>query len=135
MMSALLALAALASTPSAIPVDAGRANWSDFPALARVERSLPTLGMVEEVETMLRDGQCRIAGQRPTNFDITVPYLVLVQPDGSAARIVVADMGCPDLEAYVGSIVTALSQAGDFRPTGQQRARWYASNINFNLDD
>ena len=134
-MSLVLALAALVSTPSAIPVDAGRANWSAFPTLAREARPLPTLDMIGRVETMLREDQCTLPGQRASNFDITVPYLVLVEPDGSASRIVVADMGCPELETYVGSIVTALSHAGDFRPTGQQRARWYAGDINFNLDD
>ena len=128
----LLALAALASVPD-VQVDVGRANWGAFPELRRDARELPVAAMVGTVETILRERQCELSGQEASRFNITVPYLVLLEPNGTARRIVVADIGCPALETYVGSLVTALAHEGDFRPTGEGRARWYASNFNFNL--
>ena len=132
MSLALLALAAFASTP-AIQVDVGRANWSAFPEPRRAERELPVAAMVAEVETILRERQCEIPGQSADQFNITIPYLVLLEPNGSASRVVVADFGCPPLETYVGLLVGALARDGTFRPTGDSRARWYGSNFNFNL--
>ena len=133
MKTAMLALAAFFSVSGNVQVDVGRADWSSFPALQRANRQLPMSVILTRVEAILRERQCRLPGQSPTRFDITVPYLVLVEPDGSTSRVVVADMGCPALETYVGSIVAALAREGDFRPTGDARARWYASNFNFNL--
>ena len=128
----LLALAALASVPD-VQVDVGRANWSAFPEARRNARELPVGAMVGTVENILRDRRCELAGQEAGRFNITVPYLVLLEPNGTTRRVIVADIGCPAIETYVGSLVAALAQEGNFRPTGEGRARWYASNFNFNL--
>jgi len=132
MSLALLALAAFASIGN-VQVDVGRADWAAFPELRRGSRELPVAAMISRVETILRERQCQLAGQDHQRFDITVPYLVLVEPDGSTERVVVADMGCPALETFVGSLVAALAAEGNFRPTGESQARWYGSNFNFNL--
>ena len=129
----LLAVAAFLSVPGSVQVDVGRADWTAFPELRRTARELPFGTMVGRVETILRERQCQLPGQSPERFDITVPYLVLLQPDGTVNRVVVADIGCPAIETYVGSIVVALAEQGDFRPTGEGQARWYGSNFNFNL--
>ena len=47
--------------------------------------------------------------------------------------VVVAETGCAELETYVGIIVTAMARAGDFQPTREAKARWFASELNFNL--
>ena len=133
MQLALIALAAFAPAPVNAQVDVGRADWSAFPQLRRAARELPIATMVEHVETILRERNCEISGQAPHHFDITIPYLVLLEPNGSPSRIVVADIGCPALETYVGSVVLALAREGDFSPTGESRARWYGSSFNFNL--
>lgn len=132
-MTILLIAAAAAALANPIPVESGRADWSAYPAARLAPRQLPTAAMVARVEAMLRERSCRLQGQRADAFDIDVPYLALVQPDGTLARVVVADMGCPELETLVGEVVLGRAQAGDFRPTGETQARWYASNVNFNL--
>ena len=129
----LIAGTAQASAPAA--VEAGRADWDKFPALQKAARSHPTSGMVDRVAEILRSEQCSLPGQSPQKFDITVPYLVLVRPDGAAERIVVADLGCPSLETFAGAIVQKLGELGDFRPTGKERPAWYSSKLNFNLRD
>jgi hypothetical protein len=134
-LSAALLVAGAVPDPAPASVQAGRADWNKFPALQKAVRSHPTRSMVDRVSEMLRSEQCSLPGQSPSKFDITVPYLVLVRPDGAAERVVVADLGCPTLETYVGSIVLKLSELGDFRPTGHERPTWYSSKLNFNLRD
>jgi hypothetical protein len=134
MISTIIAVMLLSSAPAAgIKVDVGRVNLSTLPQLQRSQRSLPTARMVSEVEDMLRAGDCNIPGQRSTRFDIDVPYAVLVEPDGSASRVVVGELGCPELESYVGLVILELARLGDFAGTGQKKAKWYGSKLNFNL--
>ncbi|HYE27604.1 MAG TPA: hypothetical protein VEA61_05155 [Allosphingosinicella sp.] len=66
-----------------IQVDVGRADGSGMAPLNAGERRLPTPGMVGQVERILLSGACSIPGQTSKRFDITVPYAVLVEPDGS----------------------------------------------------
>ena len=131
MLASFVAAFLLGSASGPVQVDVGRADWSRMPALETVERLLPTPAMVGDVEKMLVSGQCRLKGQNARRFDITVPYAVLVEPDGSARHVVVAETGCAPLESYVGVVVLTLAEAGDFRPSGQATARWYASKLNF----
>ena len=128
--------AALLISGAALPpakVEAGRAKWESFPALAKRPRSHPTAAMVDRVAGLLEERRCALPGQSARKFDITVPYLVLVRPDGGAERVIVADLGCPALETYVGSIVLKLAELGDFQPTRETRPRWYSSQLNFNV--
>jgi hypothetical protein len=135
MLNSLLAALLAAAGPQAdTPVEAGRAEWSKFPALQQASRPYLTEATVDRVSELLRKQRCDLQGQSPRKFDIDIPYLVLVRPDGSAQRVVVADLGCPALETYAGSIVLHLARMGDFRPTGEPAPHWYSGKLNFNLD-
>ena len=134
MLSTILAAAFLMGSPAPdLKVDVGHANWEALPPLRAVQRGFPTPDMVDKVEKMLGPGGCSIPGQSSSRFDITVPYAVKVNPDGSADHVIVADMHCPALESYVGLVVLELARRGDFRASGAGQAQWYASSLNFNL--
>jgi hypothetical protein len=133
MLGSIAAAMLLSTVSGPVQVDVGRANWTALPPLASVERVMPSPEMVDRVETMLESGACTIPGQSAKKFDITIPYAVLVEPDGSAGRVVVAETGCAELETYVGIIVSAMAREGDFQPTREAKARWFASELNFNL--
>ena len=90
--------------------------------------------MVQHVQRMLERGECDLRGQSKRRFDIDVPYAVLVQPDGTAKRVVVSELGCPALETYVGLLVLEMARIGDFKSTGEPRPRWFASRLNFTLE-
>lgn len=126
-----LMLLAIAAPAAEQTIEVGKANWQKMPQLAQVERPLPYAEMVGLVEQLLTEKQCRLRGQSPRRFDITVPYAVLVGPDGEASRIVVADMGCVPLETMVGNIVADRAQLGDFRSAAAATPTWYSSKINF----
>lgn len=129
----LAAAMLLGPSASAFQVDVGRADWNAMPRLKAVKRQLPTPDMVGRVQQMLASGQCTLPRQRAERFDITIPYAVLIDPDGRARRAVVAEAGCPVLETYVGELILAMANKGDFKPTGAPKARWFASALNFNL--
>ncbi len=134
-MSAIAMAAMLMMSPAAeIRVDVGEVRTNALPPLRRVERSLPTPAMVDEVERILAETQCRLPGQTPRRFDIDVPYAVLVEPDGAASRVVVSELGCPELESYAGLVVLEMARRGEFMRTGENKARWFASTLNFNLE-
>jgi hypothetical protein len=121
------------SAPAEIQVDVGKGNFASLPPLQAVDRRLPSPGMVERVEKMLSAGTCSLPGQSAAQFDITVPYAVQVQPDGSASRVIVSEVGCPALESYVGLLVLERARQGDFAPSKAAQTRWYGDDINFNL--
>ena len=133
MVASLIGALLLGAAPApGATVQAGKADWNAFPALQKVPRSLPTGAMVDRVADMLQKQECALPGQSARKFDITIPYVVLVNPDGKAERVVVEDIGCPGLETYVGSIVLLLAGSGDFPPTGKSVPQWYSSTLNFN---
>jgi hypothetical protein len=130
----LIGLAMLLGAPTeTMQIDVGTGNWAALPALKAKGVRLPTPDMITRMERLLADGECRFEGQSSRRFDITVPYAVLVEPDGRARRAIVAQTGCAALEAYVGGVVLKLARRGDFDPTGEREARWYGSEVNFNL--
>jgi hypothetical protein len=133
MINALISAALLAGAPTGIQVDVGQIKRNALPELKTTDRPLPTPTMVEDVEKMLASGKCRFSGQSPTRFDITVPYAVMVEPDGTSRRVVVQETGCKPLEAYVGLLVLEMARQGDFAKSAGPKTRWYASEINFNL--
>ena len=134
MLNSLIAAALLASSPAGgVQVDVGRANWKALPTLKAAPRPLPTSAMVEHVENLLSSGDCRLAGQTPSRFDFTVPYAALVEPNGTLRQVVVGETGCAKLETFVGLVVLRMAEEGDFSRTGEPKARWYSSEINFNL--
>ena len=130
---AAAALAILASPVAAQTVDVGRANWNALPQLETDDGVLPMETLVTAVEDILKTKQCKLKGQSYQRFDITVPYAVLLEPDGSTNRVVVGEMNCPALETLVGRVALERAQLGHYGPTGQSKARWYAHKMNFAL--
>lgn len=137
-MSFLLGLAALlaAEAPNAVGeqvrIDFGRADWTQIPALDPRPRSVPLSVTATHVERLLRERECRMQGQSARNFDIDVPWMIEIQPDGRLTRIVVADVGCRALEEYVGDIILQLARQGEINAEPAREVRWYRSDFNFN---
>ena len=133
--SMLLAAAPVAPAPPVpnVQVDVGRFDPADFPEADMRERRMPHHAMLTRVENILRERRCRLDGQSHRRFDIRVPYVVRLAPDGTPERFVVADIGCQPLESFVGRVILELARVGDFRPTGGSEAQWYRSELRFIL--
>jgi hypothetical protein len=139
MSFALVALAAMLSTPTPVAadvqIDIGRADWTHFPQLHPEPRDLPLGEMLVRMERILRNRECTLPGQTVRRFDVTVPWLIQVEPDGRVSRVVIADVGCRPLETYVADLIVNLAHRGDIRAPAAPEQRVYASDFNFNLDN
>jgi hypothetical protein len=89
--------------------------------------------MLDRMETILRERQCELRGQRPDNFDVTVPWMMEIRANGRVSRVVIADMGCRPLEEYVATLIQGLTRQGGIRVRSRLRPGWYSSNFNFTL--
>ena len=130
--SMLLAAAPVAPVPN-VQVDVGQFDPAAFPEAEMRERRMPHHTMLTRVEDILRERRCRLQGQSHRRFDIRVPYVVMLTPDGTPTRFVVADIGCQPIEAFVGRVILELAREGDFRPTGADEPQWYRSELRFIL--
>jgi hypothetical protein len=131
LLPAIAATMLAAATPQ---VDVGNFDPRTFPDAQMQNRVLPQAQMVNLVEQTLREGDCEIPGQSFRSFDIRVPYLVQLQPDGTASRIVIRDLGCEQIHVLAGRVVMELDRLRDFRPTGRPDPAWYRSELRFTLE-
>lgn len=130
MIASLLLLASTASAP-AVPIHVGRFDPADFPDARKVERRMPHAYMNERIEKVLASKQCQLQGQTAQQFDLDVPYAVLMGPTGEAKKVVVKDIGCAAIETWVGQIALQLARAGDFKAGHGEGERWYVSEASF----
>lgn len=134
-LAALNAATLLAVTPaySAAPqvatIEVGSAQWDKMPALKVTSDRIDYPAVTTAISNMLESRLCKLAGQSSHRFDISVPYAVLVTPEGKAERVLVSETGCAALEDLVGEMAIAQSDAGVLLPTGDSRPRWYADTF------
>lgn len=127
-------LAAVAAQPVEVAprIEVAQANWAGFERIAS-RLSVPTPRMMGQVERILRSGECRLAGQTPREFNITVNYALRVDAANQPERIVVQDIGCRALETLVGGIVSDMVRYNYLTVPAGGSPRWYGNSINFNL--
>ncbi|MBV8686110.1 MAG: hypothetical protein JOZ90_02865 [Alphaproteobacteria bacterium] len=127
----LLAAVALAVPAGAQTVETGRGEFSKFPQLRKKNIPYDYNRLIAWTSDILAKGECKLKGQRPNKFDIDVPYAALVEPDGTVRRIIIQEIGCPQLETMVGSTILDMVKRGDVKPTGQDQAYWYGDRFAF----
>src|SRR5690348_17511753 len=113
MITALLVLAAATSNP----IEVGRFEPSAFPNAVKVDRRIPQEELTARADRIMKSGRCSFPGQTVDQYAIDVPYAVLLQPSGEVTKVVVKEVGCPELELLTGEVANELAKAGDFRPT------------------
>ncbi len=128
---ALMLLSTVTVTPQ---VEVGRFDPDRFPAATMRERRIPYEALLAPIEEILRERRCTIDGQTYRRFDIRIPYLVRLSPDGTATRFVVRDLSCAPLETLAGHIMLDLARFGDFRPTGRSQPSWFVGELRFTVE-
>lgn len=114
-----------------IPIAVGNFETATLPPLIKVDRVLPHATMTKRVEEILAKGECTLDGQSATNFDLVIPYAVLLKPDGAIAKVVVHDTGCQPLTQLVAEVVVAQAGRGDFVRPDPLAEQWFGSEIYF----
>src|SRR4051812_26772569 len=128
MLTSLFVLAAAAAASPA-PVTVGKFNTSAFPKAVLRERRMPQEELTARADMIMKAGVCHFPGQEKDRYSITVPYAVLLQPSGAVSKVIVHEVGCPDLEILTGQVANELGKAGDFKPTNAPSEQWYISEV------
>ena len=127
-MFAALACAAPAAAQS---VEVASGNWTDIPRISAKQFTPVPTSSIDRMVDIVGSGTCKLEGQTKSNIDLTVRFLIHFEPSGTPARIVIARMNCPELERLMGGVVLQLARAGEFKPTGENPAGWYRSDLSF----
>jgi hypothetical protein len=112
---------------ASVPIEVGQFNPQAFPDAKKVDRRIPQEELTARVDRILKRGECTIPGQTKAEYAITVPYAVRIAPSGQVSKIVVKEMGCPQIELLTGQLARELAKAGDFKPTSNTAEQWYVS--------
>jgi len=134
-MSLAVALAFLmsAAQPAEPSVEVAGGDWSSIPRMAAQGDNYISKFAIERVQEIFSGNSCTIRGQSRNKLDLTVPFLVQFDPGGAPQRIIVRKVGCPQLETLLGGVVLHLVKRGEYRPTGENLAGWYQSDVSFAL--
>jgi hypothetical protein len=116
---------------SAQSVEVGTGDWTDLPWVYQEGHFRMTAAMVDRVHEIARQGTCTVPGMTARRLDLTVPVIIQFGAGNSVERLVVKNMGCPQLESIIGGVALQLAQRGDYRPSGENEAGWYRTEISF----
>jgi hypothetical protein len=122
-------LSLMIAAAASAPVQVGKFNPDAFPHAPKVDRRMPQGELTARADRIMASGACSLPGQTRDRYSITVPYAVLLQPSGAVSKVVVQEVGCPELELLTGQVANELSKAGDFKPTGAPGEQWYVSEV------
>jgi hypothetical protein len=110
-------------------VTVGKFNPTAFPKAVLKDRRMPHEELTARADIIMKSGVCHFPGQEKDRYSITVPYAVLLQPSGAVSKVIVHEVGCPDLEILTGQVANELGKAGDFKPTNAPGEQWYISEV------
>lgn len=130
MTAALAAALLLGSVPAAAAsVEVATGDWSNIPWAERRAYNIISGEAVDRIHKSFANGSCKMRGQTKNRVNLRVPFLVKFADDGSVDRIVVRKLGCPDVEAVLGSALLHQVKGGDYKATGENEALWYRSEV------
>lgn len=132
-MKALIGFSLLiaATTASAQQFEVASGDWSNIPRIIHRGNFMMDDGMMARVDRLARAGTCSVPGLRRDDINLNVPFLMQFAPDGNVQRIILQNTGCPELEAVIGGVLHRKLQAGDYRPTGENREGWYRGDFRY----
>ena len=132
-MKRLLAMAVLlgAVQASAATVEVVTGDWSDLPYLKQRGSEKISPMAVAQIHEVVRTGTCTLAGQGKKRLNMTVPFAVQFEPNGTLNKIIIPKMNCAPVESIMGRVLLDLVNSGEYRSTGENQTGWYRSEISF----
>jgi hypothetical protein len=128
----IFSVALLGSPLAAHSVETAKGNWSEIPLLARhhtVRLSDPAMA---SVDALVKAGKCN-AIKRNRSIDLEMDFLVEFSKDNQIKRVIVEEIGCPEVEAIAATATSQAAGKGWLKPTGENDAGWYRGSITYQL--
>ena len=132
-MKMFVAAAALllgSASASAATIEVGTGDWSNIPEMRQMVDSIDS-NTVAAIHEAIESGECVIEGQREGDLDMTVPFLVQFDKNGTVQRLVIEKMGCAKAEGILAGALLKLIDRGGFRPVGGMHEGWFRSQVSF----
>jgi hypothetical protein len=128
---AALALAGISVPATAQTVQSAEGDWSGLPALIFGDDQMINGEVPEALQRLVTSGECSLRGVSKRKVDMSVPFLVRFSPTNEVQEVVVRKLGCAKAEAILGVTIVRLAKAGTLKPTGENSAGWYRSELTF----
>ena len=127
-----ICLALLSAPLSAHSVEKAKGDWADIPLLARHHTVRLNAQAMAGVDAVVAEGKCGIIGNdRRINLDMD--FLVEFARDNSVKRVIVQEIGCPEVEQIAATATSQAATKGWLKPTGENETGWYRGSITYQL--
>jgi hypothetical protein len=121
----------VAAPAAAQTIETGSGDWRNIPEMRAQVGAVLDAGTVNAIANMVEKRVCTIPGQRPGNVQLTVPFLVHFDAQGSVQRLVIHSVGCARAEGVLAGTVLKLVQRGSFAPEGGRHEGWFRGEVSF----
>ncbi len=128
-LAAALLLGSTAATAATVEVATG--DWSGLPVLKTRNFDSISPRAVGRIHEIVARGECTLPGQNKRKLDLTVPFAVHFQPNGTLDRVIIPRMNCEKIESIMGRVLLDLVESGEYKSTGENSEGWYRSAISF----
>lgn len=128
----LAILATAATSAHAQQVDVGTGDWHSLPQARVLGNANIGRAVADEVERIGRQQSCSVDGLGTARVNLSIPFVLEFDSSQRVQRIVVKDVGCPELETLLGRVVQRLASFGEYGAT--QGPGWYRSVLELSID-
>ena len=114
-------------------IESANGDWSNIPMMPSTTQLMLGTSAMQGIDRAVAQGKCPQLGNK-RHIRLQLPVLVKYEAQ-DVRRVVVAKIGCPEVEEIVGNATWQSAVAGRFRPTGVNQPGWYRSEISYQSDD
>jgi hypothetical protein len=127
-----ISLALLTAPLAAHSVETAKGNWTNIPLLARHHTVRLSDDAMATIDAIATSGKCRVIGNGK-RIDLDMDFLVEFARDNSIKRVIVEQIGCPEVEQIAATATSQAADKGWLKPTGENETGWYRGSITYEL--
>ena len=127
-----ISIALLATPLSAHSVETAKGNWADIPLLARHHTVRLSNDAMATIDSLAASGKCSAIGDGK-RIDLDMDFLDEFARDNSSKRVIVEQIGCPEVEQIAATAASQAAVKGWLKPTGENETGWYRGSITYQL--
>ncbi len=128
----MISATVLSAPLAAHSVETAKGNWSEIPLLARHHTVRLSDQALADIDTLVAAGKCN-AIKKDKRIDLDLDFLVEFSQDNQIKRVIVEEIGCPEVEAIAATATSQAADKGWLKPTGENDAGWYRGSITYLL--
>ena len=130
-----LLLASVSPGPAiaAPTVEVADGNWSWLPQLKQRSNAELSNIAISQIREIAQTQKCGALVTKKEAVEIDMSFAAHFAPDGTATRIVMPRLNCPEVESILGGVLSEMVEKGDYRPDGSNVDGWYRGKLSFTI--